>query len=404
MNSRDKLSTSFMLSQPDGPERRPSDYFYLGVMTDLVRTMNKAGAAKWLHPDIVSKLALCLTGYYQDVIADAGIWHAFIDQHRRLYEGRTLPFFSTDENYIDYEINPEDVRFLIWYFIAMSDADKRDIYPLDPRIEGLAESCYELLDHRYDDAPIPEHYQMAHELEMNNPEDLESLYGLGSWLFLHCYLMTPAFALSLHNLLSDPELDGDDLEAIGEKLDQAMKEDTIGPLAYHMNEWLHLIVDHRLPSVREKEKTVEELHPYYVKVMDHTDGRNIVFFKTYQEMNDFFIDILGWEKWEKHLSALEKSGWFAIMVHPEKGMLVASDVARSIAAPFNTYYDPEVARSQAFQLLTERGRCPSDLLLETLRQGWLPDARFPQTDDTALVAENSDFIARCYLQMYYRGD
>lgn len=394
----------FLYSQPGGPEKHITDNFYLKIANDLLKAMDKSGVCRWLHPDIVKHLALCLIGYYQDVIADAGIWHAFIDQHRKLYEGRTLPFFNTGDEYVDYEINYEDIRFLIWYFIAMSDDTHRNIYPLDPRIEQLASISYSLLEERYDEAPIPEHYRLAHELEMNNPEDLEEIYGLGLWLFLHCYLMTPAFALSLHHILSEPELDNKDLEAIEKRINQAMQEDTIGPLAYYMSEWLHLIVDHKIPTVHTQKKHDIEYHPYYLKVMEYTGGHNIVFFKTYQELNNFFINIIGWDKDERHLPDLAKSGWFAVMVHPEKGMLVASDVARSIAAPFNQWYDPATAASQAFLLLTERGRCPSDLLCEILRNKWLPDARFPGTDDTSLTIENADFIARCYLQMYYRGD
>lgn len=51
-----------------------------------------------------------------------------------------------------------------------------------------------------------------------------------------------------------------------------------------------------------------------------------------------------------------------------------------------------------------RGLCPPDLRALVVKNGWLPDAAFPGTEDTALVRDNADFIARVYLQLYYRGD
>ncbi|MDE6559546.1 MAG: DUF3843 family protein [Muribaculaceae bacterium] len=55
-------------------------------------------------------------------------------------------------------------------------------------------------------------------------------------------------------------------------------------------------------------------------------------------------------------------------------------------------------------LITERGLCPADLLHYIFEHDALPDAHFPGSDDYVLVDKNRDFIARCYLQKYYRGD
>ena len=84
--------------------------------------------------------------------------------------------------------------------------------------------------------------------------------------------MTPAFALSLHHILSDPSIGDNDMEAIGKRLDAAINEDTIGPLAFYMREWLHLIIDGKLPS-GHKEPTKETItHKYYQKMTDALDG------------------------------------------------------------------------------------------------------------------------------------
>lgn len=85
-------------------------------------------------------------------------------------------------------------------------------------------------------------------------------------------------------------------------------------------------------------------------------------------------------------------------------MLLAKNVARCIADPENPLYDKKYAELMAIELLAVRGKCPGDLLNYIEENNWLPDARFPDTDDAQLVSDNWDFIARCYLQEYYRGD
>lgn len=65
-------------------------------------------------------MALTLAHYLEDVISDFGLWAAFTSKHRELY-GKYLPFYTIDEeNYYCDEINPEDVRFLIWMVLQKS--------------------------------------------------------------------------------------------------------------------------------------------------------------------------------------------------------------------------------------------------------------------------------------------
>ena len=78
-------------------------------------------------------------------------------------------------------------------------------------------------------------------------------------------------------------------------------------------------------------------------------------------------------------------------------------------------YDKSVARDKAFNLLSQRAVCPSDMLQYLCTNGFIPDARFPEgallesqplpdEEATALVRDNWDFIARVYLQEFYRAD
>lgn len=389
----------FLFRQPSFPKEEPSDLYYLGVANSLLDIYAGSELGLTIPESIGRRLCLGITGYFQDIVADAGIWRSFVDANRKLY-GYSIPFHSEGEDYVDYELNVEDIRFLTWYILSMTYEDMRDIYPHDSRILNVADSLFHYLESVYEEAPVPEGYNLARGLELKDPEDKENIYHLGSWLFLHCYLMTPAFALTMSDIMSDQELmQSDDVTKLHDRMERSMMEDTTGPLALFIPEWLQLIIEGELPSVRNANKP---LHPYYERFIAATDGRRIQYFGSYEEMNAFFIEKMGWGKDEEHLPVMKGERNIVVMVNPVRGMLVARNAAQCIADPENKYYDKEYARANAFDFLTVRGRCPADLVKFAFENGWMPDAVFPGTDDNKLVSDNFDFIARCFLQGYYR--
>ncbi|MDE6338642.1 MAG: DUF3843 family protein, partial [Muribaculaceae bacterium] len=230
----------FLIRQPSFPKQVGTDQYYLAVANKLLDIFNKSVLGNDVPENVGKRMCLGLIGYFQDIIADAGIWRSFINANRKLY-GFSIPFHTHGEEYVDYELNREDVRFLTWYFIAMSYEDMRDIYPHDARIMALADSWYDYLDSIYEESPEPEDYNIARGLELKDPEDQEAIYHLGQWLFLHCYLMTPAFAMTLSEIMSDPELmSGEDITKLHSRMEQSMMEDPTGPLAFFIIEWLRL--------------------------------------------------------------------------------------------------------------------------------------------------------------------
>lgn len=393
----------FLLWQPTAPEESETDGYYFNLSNRLVEIAKE----KKLYPSypekVIERAALCLVGYYQDVISDAGIWRSFINECQRLY-GKKLPFFDTDDSYTDYELNKADVKFMVWYALSMNYENRRVCYPLDKEITEGADEWFAELERVYDEAPIPQDYRVARELLMHSEEDRQVILRLGSWLFLHCYLMTPAYALTLSEISTEYDLSTDEgIIEMQKRIEISMSQDPTGPLALFLFEWLYLIVENR-NAPQPKEKKSEKVHRYYEAFTKATNGETMRFFATYEEMNRFFISALGWDKGEEHLAQVKNDQDFVLMVDPQKGMLLARNVAKCIAAPENPLYDKEYAKFHAMDLLTMRGCCPPDLLRLVCEKGWLPDAVFPGTDDKKLVAENADFIARCYLQSYYRGD
>ena len=394
----------FILRQPAAPEETKTDAYYLDLANRLVKIAGERKLFPSYPEKVIERVAMAVVGYYQDVICDAGVWRSFITENRRLY-GYIVPFYDNgDEDYMDFELNRIDVRFMTWYALSMNYESKRVAYPLDREITEGADVWWEELDRVYDESPMPEDFRLTHELEIHAEEDSEAIFKLGNWLFMHCYLMTPAYALTLSEIASSIDLSKEEnISEFRKRMEQSMMEDPTGPLALYLREWLYLIVEGKMPPEPKSKKEIPE-HKYYTAFTRATGGEIIKFFSSYEEMNQFFISALGWNAGEEHLPQMKGERDFILMVNPEKGMLMARNIARCISHPGNPLYDKEYASTHAIELLTERGCCPGDLLKYVCENGWLPDAVFPASDNHELVSRNWDFIARCYLQQYYRGD
>lgn len=392
----------FIISQPSFPESGEHDDFYLEIANALADKVSELGEAYAMPVQLCKRISLCLTDYLEDIVSDAGIWRSFITANRSLY-GYSVPFHNESEDYIDFELNREDVRFLVWYVTAMLWEEKRLVSPHSDMIISIADACFGILESFYDDAPVQQSFIMARGLEFRDPDDHSRIAQLGNWLFLHSYLMTPAYSVSLRQLADDiPADDPDYASKLNGRLEEAMMQDTTGPLALFTPEWVYLIIEGRLP--KDKEEPGKEVHKYYKAFTEATGGKEFKIIGSYEELNSFFISALGWAADEEHLPQLKGAHDYVLMVNRTKGMLVAVDVARCFNFAENTLYDSDYARENSMSLLTDRGRCPGDLLQLAIKSGWITDARFFGSDDTALVNKYQDFIARCYLQLYYRGD
>lgn len=400
----DKITPQeFLIRQPNFPQPEESDIYYHDLSNRLMEETTGFAYCATMPDAIAKRIALTLVGYLQDIASDAGLWRSFVDANRELYNW-SVPFHNIPEEYVDYELNQEDVRFLVWYVSAMLWREKRLVYPHDKALLEFADKCFDILSEVYEECPIPKEYNISRGLDLKDPDDREKVYHLGNWLFLHSYLLTPAFAETLSEIISQLDSKDPDFESkLNKRLEEAMMEDTTGPLALFIPEWVYLVVNGKLP-VKENETGEKPMHPYFEAFTKATNGERIAFFDSYEKMNRFFIDALGWEEGQEHLAQAKGAYDYVLMVDPHKGMLMARDIARCIAAPGNDLYNKNYASRHAMELLTERGCCPGDLLQMIFENNWLPDAHFPESDDYEIVKQNRDFIARCYLQLYYRGD
>lgn len=399
----------FQYYQPDIDIEHSTDDFYLNLANYILEEWNKTKLFTDIPLNARQNIVLGIIGYYQDIISDMGIWRSFISLCKKMY-GSYVPFYEDDKNYIEYELNINDIKFLTWYFIAFNTMQYRFIYPLNENIQKLSQLFFDILNKTYDDAPTPIHFRQILDIDLYDAEYTNAIYDFSNWLFWHNYLIVPAFQLTYSQIYSNIEQinKSTDNEITKKSKIENLKREVMaslptGPLALYLKEWIHIIIENKYPSKHYQNDNETPEHKYYTAFTKATGGKIIKFIETYEELNQFFISAMNWGTGE-HLNFLKNDSHFVLFVNPQKGMIVAKNIAQCIKHPENPLYDHQYAQKNAFKLISERMLCPGDLLKYICSNNYLPDAKFPDSDNNRIVADNIDFISRIYLQEYYHGD
>lgn len=143
-----------------------TDNYYLKLSNDIKNTMiNRPeflNIQSNLKEEEVNNLFCFLVSYFEDIISDTKLWSSFVSIHKRLYK-KELPFFELDDYYED-EINNQDIRFLIWYFINTTQKDKF-ILPFNSFITDVADIIYDIFDNAWDDSPVNSHLKTFYQID-----------------------------------------------------------------------------------------------------------------------------------------------------------------------------------------------------------------------------------------------
>ncbi len=134
-----------------------TDEWYLDFANQLLSLVAESYLFKKETARSQQLVALMVTLYLEDCVADGGNWRQFIHWHRKSY-GRYLPFYALTEEYLPDEINSEDVSFLLWainsptgdYFDGVEN-------PMDADLQEFAAVLYHRLDVAFELAPISDH-------------------------------------------------------------------------------------------------------------------------------------------------------------------------------------------------------------------------------------------------------
>jgi len=132
------------------------DHYYLKLckeIYDLFRDENFPDDELAISDEEKMDLACFLVCYFEDVISGPGLWRAFTIQVNKFY-GKFLPFFDLDpDEYYPDEINPEDIYFLMWYYLSMVHCNDQLISPMIYERLDQSERIFEILEREYEAAP-----------------------------------------------------------------------------------------------------------------------------------------------------------------------------------------------------------------------------------------------------------
>lgn len=400
----------FLMMQPGYPEVADSDKFYFGVANELARAIQDTKFTAKYGENIAKEIVLGVIGYYQDVVADAGIFRSFCTIHKELY-GKWLPIYDLPEDYIESELNRIDVQFMVWYVTECALEENGSVSPHDETIKEVVDIMYDYLEKYYDMAPVSADYGIATDVDIHDNDEIREIYDLSYWLFWNNYFMRHAAAPTMRHALEEGQKiimkhpNPEEARPLLVELNQTtMKENPTGPLALFIPEWLNAIVDNHSPFSKRHHKE-QEPHKFYSSFMVATGGQPLKIFSTYDELNDFLTNDMGWGKPGEggHLPQVSEMNNFVLYVTHEKGMLVAVDIAQYIALPENKLYDKKDAIANAHSLITVQGRCPIDLVTYLFSNNLVPDAQFEWDETHKLLLNNWDFFARLFLQSFYRA-
>lgn len=174
-----------------------TDSYYLKLCNDIKKVIitNKQSFVLQRHLDNedINLLSCFLTSYFEDFISETNIWNSFVRTHQRLY-GKQLPFYTLDE-YYEEEINPQDISFLIWYFLN-SVQEEKFISPFNDFIVETAEKIIDVFDKEWEFAPENEYLKKFYQIDQKL-NDFYIARNLINTVLFKTYLFYPDTLLKL---------------------------------------------------------------------------------------------------------------------------------------------------------------------------------------------------------------
>lgn len=138
------------------PYKKPvkTDMYYLKICNDVKHILcsdrSSFALTNRFDEQEINRLACFLTSYFEDIISGTNIWKSFIEEHMRLYN-KPLPFYDL-QDYVEEEINWQDVCFLIWYFFNTVQ-DEVFFSPFSPFFKVPALAVMSVFDEAWEQAP-----------------------------------------------------------------------------------------------------------------------------------------------------------------------------------------------------------------------------------------------------------
>lgn len=238
-----------------------SDPFFVDVANDLYKSIRKIKSLPNVDKGALRLCAIYATAYLEDIISSPSLWNAFTAKHEACYD-KKLPFYDIDADYIENEVNLQDLQFIIWYTLQRNVKEGVVIDPADPYILNIASIFYNLLLDYYETAPENEELNQ-YILSLVNSEDLGSFQDFAYWIFTHSYLFAESTSKrdAKINAFLQPYagmLSMDEIQRLAYGYQKEINQtEPCGPLALFTNEWAALIAEQVNKKSAKRFETIE---------------------------------------------------------------------------------------------------------------------------------------------------
>lgn len=245
-----------------------TDTEYANIANKLVMALLKVNTRNVTMKEVL-QYSLVITLYFEDVVADAGIWRSFVQTHKQMY-GRLLPFYDVDEDsYMADEPHVEDIKLLLW-LTRMWMSEGKIPNPNNPVFEAYSSIAFNILDDNFEKVGINE--ELADELrDADALEDPSNRLNMLKWIYSGCYLTA---SLNNENLVKDMAKSiqmGKKSQRLSMAYNTACHTNRCGPLALFPQEWLAMIFE-----TNGKAKAAKDIRniKYLAEMTVHCTGIN----------------------------------------------------------------------------------------------------------------------------------
>ncbi len=261
-----------------------TDGYYLKLCNKVKEVLlppeESAVIQMYLEDEEIDLLVCYLTSYFEDLVSGSNVWNTFLKVHKNLYS-KPLPFYDLDE-YFEGEINPQDISFLIWYFLNTVQ-DEKFVSPFNHFIEECAFDAFRVFEEEWEYAPENKLLQSKYKIDKN--ADYYQARNLIDTLLFKTYLFHTDTLFQLN--VKELEI----LKKVSEMED--VSEEFALSLLNETHDQTLATSYTRLLSMKGKEWTAEllgEKHPLNNDYLNISQKILAFFFYKGQDANDIFLE------------------------------------------------------------------------------------------------------------------
>lgn len=256
-----------------------TDNYYLKICDNVKQALLSGKASvvfyMYIEKEDINLLACFLTAWFEDLISGTNIYNTFIREHRKLYN-KPLPFYNSGE-YFDEEINPQDVSFLIWYFMNTAQTEKF-ISPYNEFIELSTKNVFAVFDDAWDYAPENKVLKNIYSIDSN--ADYYGARNLIDTLLFKTYLFFPDTFFRLEEkeaeLIEESGMDENLMMFLNENRESTLQNSCTRLLASKGKEWVAGILGNE--------------HSFYEAYLNISKRIRGFFFYKGQDEKDIFLE------------------------------------------------------------------------------------------------------------------